>query len=278
VKKAAILIGIVLLAGMSLIAIAALRADSPAEEPEFYFTRLIYRQNPIPHGRFQRYTMANPGPYRCPEFGGKGFFPPQGWGWATDSPGADCKLMGAIHRLTGLNVFPNPNYTEIMNDNLFKFPYSYIVEPGQMYFTKPEAARLREYLLRGGFLHLDDFWGLDQKANLEAELGKVFPEYPIQQLPLTHEVFHTFFDIDKIIQIPNQRYGCDGGETWEQADDKEPRIYGISDDKGRLMVVITYNSDLGDSWEFMDLACYPEKYSGQSIRLALNFMIYAFSH
>jgi hypothetical protein len=165
-----------------------------------------------------------------------------------------------------------------MDPNLFKFPYAYIVEPGQMYFTREEAARLREYLLRGGFLHLDDFWGLDQKRNLETELAKVFPEYRIQQLPLTHEIFHTFFDIDQIIQIPNQRYGCQGGRTWEQADDTEPRIYGIADEKGRLMVVVTYNSDYGDAWEFMDLACYPEKYAGQAIRVGLNFMIYAMTH
>jgi hypothetical protein len=80
------------------------------------------------------------------------------------------------------------------------------------------------------------------------------------------------------MQIPNERFGCYGGQTWEQEDDKEPRIYGISDDKGRLMVVITYNSDLGDAWEFMDLACYPEKYSGQAVRLGLNFIIYAMTH
>src|SRR6266446_1607973 len=120
----------------------AVRPDSPEEQaPEFYFTRLIYSQNPRPHGWFDRYTMENPGPYRCPEFGGRGFFPPQGWGWATDTPGADCKLMGAIHRLTGQHVYPNPNYTAIMDPDLFKFPYAYIVEPGQMYFTKQEAAR-----------------------------------------------------------------------------------------------------------------------------------------
>ena len=222
--------------------------------------------------------MAKPAPYHCPEFGGRNFFPPQGWGWATDTPGADCKLMGAIHRLTGQHVYPNPNYIEIMDPDLFKYPFAYIVEPGQMYFTRQEAARLREYLLRGGFLHLDDFWGLEQKENLETELKKVFPEYSIQPIPLKHEIFHTFFDIDEIIQTPNEGQGCRGGRTWEQPDDIEPRVYGISDEKGRLMVVVTYNTDLGDSWEFMDLACYPEKYSGYAIRVALNFMIYAMTH
>jgi hypothetical protein len=279
-NKCWILTGILALiaAVTTFIKVSAALADSPSDAPEYYFTRLIYRQNPIPHGYFSPYTMRNPGPYRCPEFGGKNFFPPQGWGWATDSPGADCKLMGAIHRLTGQNVYPNPNYIEIMDPNLFTFPASYIVEPGQMYFTRQEAERLREYLLRGGFLHLDDFWGLDQKENLETELKKVFPEYSLQPLSLKDEIFHTFFDIDQIIQTPNEGQGCRGGRTWEQPDDTEPRIYGIRDDKGRIMVVVSYNTDLGDAWEFMDRDCYPIKYSGYAIRVALNFMIYAMSH
>jgi Domain of unknown function (DUF4159) len=147
-----------------------------------------------------------------------------------------------------------------------------------MYFTDQEAARLREYLLRGGFLHLDDFWGLAQKENLETELRKVFPDRALVPLPLTHPIFHTFFDIDEIIQTPNEGQGCRGGRTWEQPDDTEPRIYGISDDKGHVMVAVTYNTDLGDAWEFMDLACYPEMYSGYAIRIGLNFMIYAMTH
>ena len=192
------------LAGVLFVAKSHVVADSSADEPEFYFTRLVYSQNRIAHGYFYPFTMPKPAPYHCPEFGGKNFFPPQGWGWATDTPGADCKLMGAIHRLTGQHVYPNPNYIEIMDPDLFKYPYAYIVEPGQMYFSGQEAARLREYLLRGGFLHLDDFWGLYQKQNLETELRKVFPEYSIQPIPLSHPIFHTFFDVDEILQVPNE--------------------------------------------------------------------------
>src|SRR5215510_1781703 len=264
---------------LGLIACFAALADSPSDEaPEFYFTRLIYRQNPILHGFFRSFTMANPGPYRCPEFGGRNFFPPQGWGWATDYPGADCKYMGGIHRLTGLPVYTHPNIVGIMDPDLFKFPYVYIVEPGGMYLSDEEAARLREFFGRGGFLHVDDFWGLRQKANLEAQLRKVFPDKRLDVLPLTHEIFHTFYDIDEIIQVPNASNGCYGPPYWEQPDDKEPRIYGISDDNGRLQVVVTYNSDLGDAWEYMDLGCYPQKLTGQAYRLGLNFMIYAMSH
>jgi hypothetical protein len=214
----------------------------------------------------------------CPEFGGGRFFPQQGWGWATDYPGGDCKFMGGVHRLTQIRVHPNPNVISIMDEDLFKFPFVYAVEVGGMSLSDREAARLREYLLRGGFLHVDDFWGLQEKYNFESQIRKVFPDRPIERLPLTHEVFHTFFDVDTVMQIPNRGNGCSGGPTWESRDDKEPVIYGISDDLGRLMVVVTYNSDLGDAWEYMDLACYPEKYSGQAYRMGINFMIYAMTH
>ena len=263
---------LVLIAAFSLVALFVL-ADSPDDPPEFYFTRLAYSENGSRgYGRFV------PKDFRCPEFGGGNFFPPQGVGWSMDSPGADCKYMGGIHRLTGLRVYPNPNMITITDPGLFKFPYAYIVEPGGMDLTDQEAAILREYLARGGFIHADDFWGLREKANFERQMKKVLPDRTMEVLPLSHEVFHTFFDINEIVQIPGERAGCYGGPTWERGDDREPRIYGISDDKERLMVVVTYNSDLGDAWEYMDEKCYPERYSGQAYRLGMNFIIYAMTH
>jgi Domain of unknown function (DUF4159) len=281
-KKPRLWLAITIAALLTVGMIATVVAADPEQPPEFYFTRLVYTQNAAARSGFgfrSAYTMPKPEvQYTCPEFGGRRFFPPQGWGWATDYPGADCKFMGGIHRLTGMRVDPNPNVIAILDEDLFKFPYVYAVEVGQMYLSDAEAARLREYLLRGGFLHVDDFWGLRQKAIFEAQIRKVFPDRPIEVLPLTDPIFHTFFDIDTVMQIPGQGDGCYGGQTWQQPDDTEPRIYGIKDDDGRIMVVITYNSDLGDAWEYMDLRCYPEKYSGQAYRLGLNFMIYAMTH
>jgi len=255
---------------------AAQFQDDNESNPEFYFTRLRYRDN----GRRGMFggAMPKPGFFHCPEFGGGNFFPQQGFGWGTDYPGGDCKFMGGIHRLTGLPVYPHPNVVDIMEPALFTYPYIYIVEPGGLFFTDAEAERLREYFDRGGFLHVDDFWGLRQKANFENEMRKVFPDRRMEVLPLKHEIFHTFYDINEIIQIPNRGNGCYGEPYWEQPDDTVPRIYGISDDTGRVQVVVTYNSDLGDAWEYMDLACYPVTLSGQAYRLGLNFMIYAMSH
>src|SRR5262245_15570841 len=256
-----------------LIPVLALAKNSADGAPEFYFTRLAYTENGT--RGFGR-SLGNT--YQCPEFGGGNFFPPQGVGWSMDSPGADCKFMGGVHRLTGLNVYPNPNMIGILDDSLFKYPYAYIVEPGGMDLTAQEAARLREYLLRGGFIHADDFWGLEERENVGHEIKKVVPEYSFGVLPISEEVFHTFFDIDEIVQIPGQNAGCYGGRPYERPDDREARVYGLRNDEGRLMVVSTYNSDLGDAWEYMDLPCYPAKYSGQAYRLGLNFMIYAATH
>ena len=264
----------------SLLALPQVPVNTADEAPNFYFTRLVYTQNPYGGRRGNRATMAPPDiQFRCPEFGGGNFFPLQGWGWATDYPGGDCKFMGAIHRLTGIAVHPNPNVMPILDKSLFKFPFSYAVEVGQMYLSTEDAKRLREFLLRGGFLHVDDFWGPDQLENFEEQIAKVFPDHKLERLPVSHPVFHTFFDVEEVLQPPNQRNGClNDGQTWEDNRDREPVVFGISDDDGRLMVVATYNADLGDAWEYMDLPCYPAKFSGYAYRMGLNIMIYAMTH
>jgi hypothetical protein len=281
--KVAAAILLIFLAAAVLFALPQVPIVAADGAPDFYFTRLVYTQNPFGGRRFGgggRGTMAPPTvQFRCPEFGGGNFFPTQGWGWATDYPGGDCKFMGAIHRLTGINVHPDPNVREILDDELFKYPFVYAVEVGQMLIEPKEAPRLREYLLRGGFLHVDDFWGPDELGNFEDQIEKVFPDRKLERIPLSHPIFHTFFDIDAVVQVPNRGNGCStDGQTWEDNRDREPRVLGISDDKGRLMVVVTYNSDLGDAWEYMDLPCYQAKYSGFAYRMGLNIMIYAMTH
>jgi len=241
--------------------------------PEFYFTRLVYSGNGAP----ARTPVLN---FRCEDLAaGEGGGRFGGGRWATDFPASDCKFMWGVERLTGVRVFDkSPHLVSAMDPNLFKYPYLYIVEPSGMNLAPQEAKNIREYLDRGGFLHVDDFWGLRQRAVLEEEMEKIFPDKKMVRLDLKHEVFHTFFDVDQVMQIPNVRNGCNGGPTWEQRDDTEPGIFGISDDRGRLMVMITYNSDLGDAWEWMDNPCYPEMYSGQAYRMGINFIVYSMTH
>jgi Domain of unknown function (DUF4159) len=250
----------------------------PGTEPEYYYTRVMYtgvgtpeRGGPVP-------IRYRPDPdFKCSDLSpGEGG---GGGGWRTDYPASDCKFIWGVERLTNVAAYREaPHPMELMDPRIFDFPYLYIVEPGQMHLSKQEASRLREFLLRGGFLHFDDFWGLYQLENFADEMQKVFPDRKLQLLPLADEIFHTFFDIDKVMQIPNVNNGCYGGRTWESPTDTAPRILGIKDDTGRLMVVATYNSDLGDAWEHMDVPCYPVALSGQAYRMGINFVIYAMTH
>jgi Domain of unknown function (DUF4159) len=247
-------------------------------EPEYYYTRVMYtgvgtpeRGGPVP-------IRYRPDPdFKCSDLSpGEGG---GGGGWRTDYPASDCKFIWGVERLTNVAAYREaPHPMELMDPRIFDFPYLYIVEPGQMHLSNQEAARLREFLLRGGFLHSDDFWGLYQLENFADEMQKVFPDRKLQQLPLTEEIFHTFFDIDQVMQIPNVNNGCYGGRTWESPTDTAPRILGIKDDTGRVMVVATYNSDLGDAWEHMDVPCYPVSLSGQAYRMGIDFVIYAMTH
>jgi hypothetical protein len=258
---------------VALFVLPGLARVEPEAAPEFYFTRLVYGNG----GGSPRLPTLD---FRCADLaagegGGRGF----GGGWGTDFPASDCKFMWGVERLTNIRVYDqSPHLVTALDPKLFSYPYLYIVSPHRMYLAGEEAQNLREYLLRGGFLHVDDFWGLEQRAAVEEEMAKIFPDRPMVKLDLDHEVFRTFFDIDTIMQIPNVNNGCSGGQTWEQRSEIEPMIFGIPDDDGRLMVLITYNSDLGDAWEWMDQPCYPEKYSGQAYRMGINFMIYAMSH
>ena len=211
-----------------------------------------------------------------------------GGNWLTDTPDADEKYTWGIQRLTGIRVYYNPRSPvhpiRIMDPDLFNHPFIYAVEPGSMELDGEEAARLREYLLRGGFWHLDDFWGQCQLQNVVDQLHKVFPEYDLEDIPLSNELFHTFFDVGNIAQVPNvgnaRRIfeGDPNAHTWEQPGDREPRVLGIYDDHHRLMVVATYNSDLGDAWEWMDDPEYPASITTQAYREGIDFIVYSMTH
>ena len=270
----------VLLAGLFATAfVLPSLADTSESHPEFYFTRLIYSGGR--GGFYSAQSSPKLGAERTCESLARGEGGGGGGGsWATDYPASDCKFMWGVERLSGIRVYDRtPHSVAIMDPELFKYPYLYVVEPGRgMDLSNEETARLREYMLRGGFMHWDDFWGLRQFGNVEYQLKRIFPEFSIKELDLRHEIFHTFFDVDKVVQIPNIGNGRRGGRTWEESDDTEPRILGISDEKGRLMMVITYNSDLGDAWEWMDDPDYPEVYSSQAYRMGLNFIVYSMAH
>jgi hypothetical protein len=222
---------------------------------EFYFTRAIYSSGYFGYGYGRR-----------------------GGSWAVDYPKADQQFLSVLGRLARtLDSYPNDNAMRLDDPNLRYFPFLYAVEVGRMDLSDPEVQGLRSYLLAGGFLIVDDFWGSYEWSNFEENIRRVLPEYEIVDVPLTHPIFHAYYEIDEVLQVPNYNNGCAGGPYYER-DGIVPRVRGIFNERGRLLVLISWNSDLGDAWEWMELACYPLPMSTYAYQLGVNTIVYAMSH
>jgi len=226
---------------------------SPGPPREFHFTRGIYNSG-----------------------GGAFGFRRRGRAWCTDHPKAEEQFLEVVDRLTGLDAHPWGNAIRLDDPELRRFPILYMLEVGSMGLTAPEVEGLRSYLLAGGFLIIDDFWGTREWYTFEQEMRQVLPEHPIVELPMDHPVYRTFYQVDTVLQVPavNRAWG---GPTWEQ-DGYDAMNYGIFDDDGRLMVVINWNTDLGDAWEWMEQPHYPLRFSTYAYQVGVNYLIHAMSH
>ena len=221
----------------------------PPEWHEFYFTRAAYSSG-------------------------------WGWGrrgssWAIDYPKADRQFLTVLKRLTNLDAYDDENAVLLTDPSIRRYPFLYALEVGYMSMSPDEILGLREYLMAGGFLVIDDFWGTREWAQFEYQMGLVFPNRPIIELDLEHPVFSTFYDIDEILQVP--AYGRWGGRTSER-DGFVPHVRGIEDDEGRLMVLINWNTDLGDAWEWAEQPDYPLHFSTFAFQMGVNMIIYGMSH
>jgi hypothetical protein len=196
--------------------------------------------------------------------------------WLTDWPEAEQHLMDGVRRLSRINADPEGIQLTIMDERLFDYPWVYAVEVGGWLLTETEAARLRDYLLRGGFLMVDDFHGSYEWEGFVQSMRRVFPDRPIVEIPLTDSVFHLQFDLDNSVQIPGIG-AASRGVTYER-DGTVPHWRGIYDDRGRLMVVINFNMDLGDAWEHADVPQYALMYTARAYKFAINYMLYAMTH
>jgi hypothetical protein len=142
--------------------------------------------------------------------------------------------------------------------------------------TRQQAMTVREYLLRGGFLMLDDFWGTVEWNRFMESMKVIFPDRKIVEIDNNDPIFHIVYDLDDRYQIPGQ-WALRRGSTYRD-DGAVPHWRGIYDDKGRLMVAMSFNSDIGDSWEWADDARYPERYSALGIRIGVNDVVYSMTH
>lgn len=197
-------------------------------------------------------------------------------GWRTDWPQAEYHLTNGISRLTVIDTAYGGKFFDPMDEELFDFPWVYAVEVGHWQLDDREAERLREYLLRGGFLMVDDFHGSYEWAVFVASMQRVFPDRPIVEIPENDPILHTLYDLDQRTQIPGIQYLRSG--TPYEGDGYTPHWRGIYDDEERLMVAINFNMDLGDAWEHADLPEYPESMTALAYRFAVNYLIYAMTH
>jgi hypothetical protein len=171
--------------------------------------------------------------------------------WDVDFPDSDLNFPYRLQQLTALETNPQSRLLSILDPDLRNYPFTYIVEPGVMQLTDQEAQALRAYLLDGGCLMLDDFWGDAEWANVYENLKRIFPDREPQELELDHPIFHSVFDLSEKPQIPSISIAMENrhtGQFWEKGG-IGAHYYGIFDDKGRMMVIVCRNTDLGDGWE-----------------------------
>jgi hypothetical protein len=150
---------------------------------------------------------------------------------------------------------------------------------GDWKLTDAQAAKLREFLLRGGFLMLDDFWGTEEWDRFNESMRRVFPDRPIVEIDSGDAIFHTIYNLDDRYQIAGE-WALARGTTYRNGEQggRIAHWQGIYDDRDRVMVAISYNSDIGDSWEWADDPRYPEKYSALGIRIGVNYVVYSMTH
>ncbi len=160
--------------------------------------------------------------------------------------------------------------------DVYDWPWLYAVQAGQWNLTDSQAKSLREFLLRGGFFMADDFWGADQWDSFMASMKRVFPERDVVELEDKDPIFHTVYDLDDRYQVASEG-SVQRGRSWK-CEPCPDHWRGIFDDRGRLMVAITFQSDVGDSWEWADAPYYPERYAALGIRIGVNYIIYSMTH
>ncbi len=211
-----------------------------------------------------------------------------GGGWRTDYRDSDLNFSLRLQQLTTLKVNPEPKVLELTDEELFDYPFIYIIEPGSLVFNEAEVVALRRYCLNGGFLMVDDFWGDAQYENLRRELQRVFPDRAPQEVPLSHEIFHCVYDMKEKPQVPsinNAGRGFNGTvrtweQTWDGSDNSVPHYRAIYDDADRIMVFICHNTDLGDGWEREgEDQWYFEEFSvKKAYPMGINIVTYAMTH
>jgi hypothetical protein len=197
--------------------------------------------------------------------------------WTVDYPRSDRHLLEGIRRLTRID---SRSVEQVVDpdgdDDIYNWPMLYAVEVGHWNLADNQAAQLRDFLLRGGFLMVDDFHGTIEWNNFAAGMSKIFPDREIVDLDNKDPIFHVIYDLDDRYQVPGLQYVYT--HSMFEYDGFQAKWRGVYDDKGRLMVAICHNMDLGDAWEHSDNPVYPEKFAALAYRIAVNYVVYDLTH
>jgi hypothetical protein len=237
------------------------RDAHPDEAPgEFVVGRLMF-----PQTRRGYMLGAGPGDWRS-----------GGTAWTVDYPEGDRTFARLLERLTTIDVRLVEQPVNLDDDiDAYYWPFLISGLVGAWDLTDPQAAKLREYLLRGGFLLCDSFYGTVEWEGFIASLQRVFPDRPIVELPDTHPIFHAVYDLTDRPQIPTWQHLPRGGY---RNDGAVAHWRAILDDDERVMVMITFNNDVADGWQRADEYDYPQEAANLAISLGVNFAVYALSH
>jgi hypothetical protein len=227
------------------------RIEGDWPDGEFHMARVVYR------------TFGGAG--------SRGFIQP--W-WAIDYPYAEAHFLPALRRMTNMTVADDSIHLELSDERIFQYPFLFLQQPGQGGWSpnKTEATNLRQHLLRGGFLLVDDLHAQYDWSVFAAGMQRVFPDRPFVDIPETDTIMNIFYDLDQSIQVPGERHVrsgfMEGPARWR----------GIYDDYGRLMVAVNFNMVLGDAWEHADDPYYPVPMTAQAYKLGINYVLYALTH
>lgn len=250
-----LVLSIMVIVGISTNVVGDPRNNPDGPDAEFSFVRLMYSSTPVMMGNFVYGDRQS---------------------WRVDWPDAEHHFLQGLTRLTNIDASAEGQLLSLVDEELFDYPWLYVLEVGSWQLSETEVTRLREYLLKGGFLMIDDFHGTREWAGFMQTMRKVFPDRPVRELGGDDEVLHVLYDLDNRTQIPGiHTYWS--GMTFEK-DGVNPHWRGIYDDKNRLMVAINFNMDIGDAWEHADHPDYPEPMTALAYRFGVNYVIYAMTH
>jgi hypothetical protein len=197
--------------------------------------------------------------------------------WGTDANRADRLFSVALRRLTRVHTRSVEQVINVEDGLLMDHPWLYGVEVGHWGVTGAQGKRLREYLDRGGFLMVDDFHGEDEWQIFMQGLRQIYPDKTVVDIPDDDPIFHMISDLAHRVQIPGAQY-VRSGSTSEGYDGAPAHWRGIYDDKGRVVVAICHNMDLGDAWQYADDPRYPEQFAAQALRVGVGYVLYSMTH